>query len=222
MCCFRTLASVIAVLVGAVALAAEPVPRGEQRFPNFSWDTIPLYMHVRKATAFTDEELDYLTSFPLVTLEKTTEAEHIAKGITAVQQAARSGKIIAMTLGLGESAADETKIDDSRGRVDELAAMEDRVNYLIGLFLVCTERYSYLYLHDGYSADSRRGEYQSKVWLKQFPQYDRPLGAPLGPATRDGLVYTRRFEHVDVMVDLETKHATLEWRPPGETAKQSR
>lgn len=404
MCCFRTLASVIAVLVGAFALAAEPVPTGDPRFPDFSWDTIPLYMHVRKATAFTDEELDYLASFPLVTLEKTTghrssgstdqgtivaaeavkkrnprtkvlfyrnvfvhyggysfddqltqipqpflidklgntrlvrnaceaydlsntkvihwwvdtavsvcrdhaidglfldgnikaltpylarqlppgkkdavtagyrdmirriqteipksdllianmiraayfpdaglgnlepfdgsyiegfdvvvgkttEAEHIAKGITAVQQAARSGKIVAMTLGLGESAADETKIDDSRGRVDELAAMEDRVNYLISLFLVCAERYSYLYLHDGYSADSRRGEYQSKVWLKRFPQYDRPLGAPLGPATRDGLVYTRRFEHVDVMVDLETKHATLEWRPPGDTAERSR
>lgn len=402
---FVSLLSALAgVLCGAATLAAEPVPTGDPRFPDFSWDTIPLYMHVRKATAFTNEELDYLASFPLVTLEKTTghrssgstdagtrvaaeaikkrnprtkvlfyrnvlvhyggysfddqltqipnpflidthgntrlvrnaceaydlsnpkvvewwvdtalavcrhdavdglfldgnikaltpylarqlppgkkdavaagyhdmirrirteipksdllianmiraayfpdaglgnlepfdgsyiegfdvvvgkttEAEHIARGITAVQQAARSGKIIAMTLGLGESAADETKIDDSRGRVDELAAMEGRVNYLIGLFLVCAERYSYLYLHDGYSADSRRGEYQSKVWLKRFPQYDRPLGAPLGPATRDGLVYTRRFEHVDVMVDLETKHATLEWRPPGDTAERSR
>jgi hypothetical protein len=390
------LATLVGVLGGAVALAGEPVPAGDQRFPDFSWDTIPLYMHVRKATAFTDEELKYLASFPLVTLEKTTghrssgstdagtitaakaikernprtkvlfyrnvlvhyggysfddrlsqiphpflidrqgntrlvrntceaydlanpkvvdwwvetalsvcrhdaidglfldgnikaltpylarqlppdkkeavtagyrdmirrtraeiptsdllianmiraayfpdaglsllesfdgsyiegfdvvvgkttEAELVAKGIAAVQQAARAGKIIAMTLGLGESAGDETKIDDSRSRVDELAAMEDRVNYLIGLFLVCAERYSYLYVHDGYSADLRRGECESKVWLKRFPQYDKPLGAPLGPAIRDGLVYTRRFEHVDVMVDLEKKQATLDWRIP--------
>jgi hypothetical protein len=390
------LATLVGVLGGAVALAGEPVPAGDQRFPDFSWDTIPLYMHVRKATAFTDEELKYLASFPLVTLEKTTghrssgstdagtitaakaikernprtkvlfyrnvlvhyggysfddrlsqiphpflidrqgntrlvrntceaydlanpkvvdwwvetalsvcrhdaidglfldgnikaltpylarqlppdkkeavtagyrdmirrtraeiptsdllianmiraayfpdaglsllesfdgsyiegfdvvvgkttEAELVAKGIAAVQQAARAGKIIAMTLGLGESAGDETKIDDSRSRVDELAAMEDRVNYLIGLFLVCAERYSYLYVHDGYSADLRRGECESKVWLKRSPQYDKPLGAPLGPAIRDGLVYTRRFEHVDVMVDLEKKQATLDWRIP--------
>lgn len=390
------LATLVGVLGGAVALAGEPVPAGDQRFPDFSWDTIPLYMHVRKATAFTDEELKYLASFPMVTLEKTTghrssgstdagtitaakaikernprtkvlfyrnvlvhyggysfddrlsqiphpflidrqgntrlvrntceaydlanpkvvdwwvetavsvcrhdaidglfldgnikaltpylarqlppdkkeavtagyrdmirgtraeiptsdllianmiraayfpdaglsllesfdgsyiegfdvvvgkttEAELVAKGIAAVQQAARDAKIIAMTLGLGESAGDETKIDDSRSRVDELAAMEDRVNYLIGLFLVCAERHSYLYVHDGYSADLRRGECESKVWLKRFPQYDKPLGAPLGPAIRDGLVYTRRFEHVDVMVDLKKKQATLDWRIP--------
>lgn len=400
---FSMLATLAAVLGGAVALAAEPVSAGVRRFPDFNWDTIPLYMHVRKAAAFTDEELDYLASFPLVTLEKTTglqssgstdegtivaaqaikernprtkvlfyrnvlvhyggysfdgrlsqiphpflidkrggtrvvrngngreaydlanpqvvdwwvdtalsvcrhdaidglfldgnvkaltpymarqlppgkkeavtagyrdmirrirvdipesdllianiirasyfpdaglgclesfdgsyiegfdvvvgkmtEAELVAKGIEAVQQAARDGKIIAMTLGLGESAADATKIDDTRTRVDELAAIDKRANYLIGLFLICAERYSYLYLHDGYSADLRRGECQSKVWLKRFPQYDKPLGAPLGPATREGFVYKRRFEHVDVMVDLERKQATLEWRTPDVAAE---
>lgn len=393
---FSIVAIVTAVFGGTLTLAAETVPAGDERFPDFSWDTIPLYMHVRKATAFTDEELDYLASFPLVTLEKTTgmrssgstdqgtiaaaeaikernprtkvlfyrnvlvhyhgysfdeglaripqpfltgmrgntrlvrneceaydlsnpqvvdwwtksalavcshevidglfldgnckaitpylakqlptgkkeaviagyhdmirriradmpasdlmianmiraayfpdaglehmdsfdgsyiegfdvavgritEAEYVAKGIEAVQRAARGGKIIAMTLGLGESATDATRIDDTRARVDGLEAMEDRINYLIGLFLVCAERYSYLYVHDGYAADLRRGECQSKVWLKRFPQYDKPLGPPLGPATRDGFVYARRFKHVDVWVDLEKKQARLDWRTP--------
>ena len=387
---------VAAVLGGAAALAAEPVPAGDQRFPDFSWDTIPLYMHVRKATAFTAEELDYLASFPLVTLEKTTglqssgstdegtivaaqgikernprtkvlfyrnvfvhyggysfddrlsqiphpflidkrghtrlvrnvseaydlanpqvvdwwvdtvisvcrhdaidglfldgnvkaltpylarqlpsgkkeavtagyrdmirrvradipesdllianiirasffpdaglaylesfdgsyiegfdvvvgkmtESELVARGIEAFQQAARDGKIVAMTLGLGESVADATKIDDTRTRVDGLPAMEERVNYLIGLFLVCAEQYSYLYVHDGYSAELHRGECQSKVWLKRFPQYDKPLGPPLGPATRNGFVYSRRFKHVNVLVDLEKKQARLDWLTP--------
>ena len=67
----------------------------------------------------------------------------------------------------------------------------------------------------------RRGECQSKVWLKRFPQYDKPLGAPLGPATREGFVYKRRFEHVDVMVDLERKHATLEWRTSDAAAERT-
>jgi hypothetical protein len=402
---FSMLATLAAVLGGAVALAADPVPAGDRRLPDFSWDTIPLYMHVRKATAFTAEELEYLASFPLVTLEKTTgqrssgstdagtivaaqaikernprtkvlfyrnvlvhyggysfddrlsriphpflidkrgntrlvrnvseaydlanpqvvdwwvetaldvcrheaidglfldgnvkaltpylarqlppgkkeavtagyrdmikrlragipesdllianliraaqfpdaglgnlepfdgsyiegfdvvvgktmsEAELVAQGIEAVQQAARDGKIIAMTLGLGESVADATKIDDTRGRVGDLAEMQDRVDYLIGLFLVCAERYSYLYVHDGYSAEVRRGECDSKVWLKRFPPYDKPLGAPLGPATRAGKVYTRRFEHLDVRVDLERKQATLEWRTPEVAAEKAR
>ena len=42
------------------------------KLPEFSWDTLPLYAHVRKATKFTLEELKHLASFPLITLEKTT------------------------------------------------------------------------------------------------------------------------------------------------------
>jgi hypothetical protein len=182
-----------------------------------------LIANMIRAAYFPDAGLGYLEPFDGSYIEgfdvvvgKMTEAELIAKGIEAIQQAARDGKIIAMTLGLGESVADATKIDDTRARIDALEAMEERVNYLIGLFLVCAERHSYLYVHDGYSADYRRDECQSKVWLKRFPQYDKPLGAPLGPAVREGFVFTRRFEQVDVMVDLEKKHATLDWRTPDE------
>lgn len=153
----------------------------------------------------------YIEGFDVV-VGAMTEAEYVAKGIEAVQRAARGGKVIAMTLGLGGSAADSTRIDDTRARLDSLEDIEERMNYLIGLFLICAERYSYLYVHDGYSADIRRGECQSQVWLKRFPQYDKPLGPPLGPAKREGFTYTRRFEHVDVWVDLEKKHARLDWR----------
>jgi len=41
-------------------------------YPEFSWDNIPLYMHMRKGIAFTQEELSYLAKFPIITLEKTT------------------------------------------------------------------------------------------------------------------------------------------------------
>lgn len=42
------------------------------KFPEFSWDKIQLYFHGRKATAYTNDELLYLSKFPLITLEKTT------------------------------------------------------------------------------------------------------------------------------------------------------
>lgn len=42
------------------------------KYPEFSWDTIPWYMHVWKKTDFTHEELDYLAQFPLITFEKAT------------------------------------------------------------------------------------------------------------------------------------------------------
>ena len=40
------------------------------RMPEFSWDTMPLYMHVWKRSAFTEAELNYLAQYPLITLEK--------------------------------------------------------------------------------------------------------------------------------------------------------
>ena len=40
------------------------------KFPEFFWDTIPRYMHVWKVTSYTDEELEYLAQFPLITFEK--------------------------------------------------------------------------------------------------------------------------------------------------------
>ena len=139
------------------------------------------------------------------------KADFIARGIEAVQTAAREGKIIAMTLGLGESAADEDKIDDSRKRLDSLEGLQKSIDFNLALFLVCAEKYSYLMLHDGYVADIRNGVCMSKVWLKRLPEYDRPLGPPKGPAKRDGYVFTREFEHVSVRVDVETETGEIVW-----------
>lgn len=52
-----------------------PAPQVTNRLPAFSWDRLPLYMHIRKAKNFTEDEIKYLASFPLVTFEKTTGSE---------------------------------------------------------------------------------------------------------------------------------------------------
>jgi len=395
----RLTLAITAVLVVAVtaSMAGEPELASESRLPEFSWDTLPLYIHIRKADAFTEEELKFLASFPLITLEKTTgvrssgstdhgtidaavaikklnprakvlfyrnvfvhyggysfdeklkniekpflvdkrgktrlvrgthegydlsnpevvdwwvdsattvcnhraidglfldgnvkvltsylagrlpagkkaatiegyhelmkrtrsglpksnlmianlirarfpdsglkymnyfdgsylegfthsigdvtEADYIAKGIEATQKAARDGKIIAMSFGLGESAAAADGIDDTRAKLNNLKGLEKRVDYLVGLFLVCAERHSYLCLHDGYAADTRRGRSLSRVWLKRFPQYDKPLGPPCGPAGRKGYVFSRQFEHATVTLDLEKRDAEIVWSSEGD------
>ena len=50
---------------------AESTPTGHAR-PTFSWDRVPQYMHIRKAKKFTDAEIKYLATFPLIAFEKTT------------------------------------------------------------------------------------------------------------------------------------------------------
>lgn len=142
-----------------------------------------------------------------------TYAEYLAKGIEAVQKSAREGHTIAMSLGIGE-AADHNLIgfDDRRKDVVLDNAFSKRLDYLLAIFLVCAEKYSYVYPHDGYSVNEIRGENHSSVWLKTFPQYQNKLGAPKGPAKKEGYIYTRSFEHLDVWLDIENKQAKLNWK----------
>ena len=68
---------IIALLAASLPVkgdALKPVeakPIGHAR-PAFSWERVPQYMHIRKAEKFTEAEIKYLASFPLLTFEKTT------------------------------------------------------------------------------------------------------------------------------------------------------
>ncbi|MEI6892732.1 MAG: hypothetical protein V5783_11235 [Pontiella sp.] len=55
-----------AILLG-IASGLVSVSAATDRMPEFSWDTVPRYMHVRKATAFTSEEIGFLATIPLIT-----------------------------------------------------------------------------------------------------------------------------------------------------------
>ncbi|WP_372797909.1 putative glycoside hydrolase [Pontiella sp.] len=138
---------------------------------------------------------------------RVSRPDYVAKGIDAIQQAARSGKLIAFTIGTGKYA--DTDMDDrSDAAADHKpAAFQDRLTYSLALFLVCAEKYSYFMLSDGYGVDGN----QSKLWMNPPPEYNRPLGPPKGPAVRDGYVYKRSFESADVTLDIENETATIRW-----------
>ena len=63
------------LLLTALLMAPLAPNANGERLPAFSWDRVPCYQHIRKDTAFSDEEVRYLASFPLVTLEKGTGAK---------------------------------------------------------------------------------------------------------------------------------------------------
>lgn len=66
------LVSSAACFAGDASRLNEETPAACGKYPEFSWDHIPRYMHVWKQTDFTNEELDYLAQFPLITFEKAT------------------------------------------------------------------------------------------------------------------------------------------------------
>jgi len=82
-----TTAAVIGIVIAATSAA------DTDRLPAFSWDRIPCYMHVRKTTAFTADEIRYIASFPLVTFEKftgNTEFGSTEKGTVAAARAVKA------------------------------------------------------------------------------------------------------------------------------------
>ena len=60
--------------------------------PDFSWDSVPLYIHIRKDTAFTDAEIQHLASFPLITFEKATGHADFGSVNAGTLKAARAVK----------------------------------------------------------------------------------------------------------------------------------
>ena len=158
----------------------------------------------------------YLELFTMPAGTKLSKKDYIAKGIAAVQTAARDGKIIAMTLGIGDGGV-SNDIDETHARVDDLSEIsQDKLHYQLALFLVCAEKYSYLFLNDGYCVDSKgRGKKkvcESGLWLKSLPEYQKPLGPPAGPAVREGYIYTRDFEHASVWLDIENSQGKVTWK----------
>ena len=41
-----------------------------------------------------------------------------------------------------------------------------------------------------------------------YPEYAKPLGAPKGPAAKNGYVWTREFAHASVYVDVRSRAYT--------------
>ncbi len=78
----------------------------------------------------------------------------------------------------------------------------------MALYLICAEPYSYFMFNDGYGVDNGR----SMIWMKDIPEYQYPLGAPIGEATQEGYVYKRAFRHAKVTVDIKQETAEIIWR----------
>ncbi len=131
--------------------------------------------------------------------------DYVAKGMAAIQHAAQQGSLIAFTCGLGNNLQDADEAPRGDAEADKPTEQGDRFTYMLAMFLICAERHSYFDLTDSYDAK------KSKLWLQRAPEFDRPLGAPKGPAVRTGYAYTRDYAHASVRLDIEKETASIDW-----------
>jgi len=130
-------------------------------------------------------------------------ADATAVSIQLMREAAAQGKFITLQTD-ATTFTDEEMPDDYDGR---LTFMEEHIDMPLAIYLIVAEENVFFSYQDGVNAAD-----SSKVWDSSvLDVFSHPLGEPLTDPVRNGYVYTRSFEYVDVWLDLKNEKAVLTW-----------
>jgi hypothetical protein len=132
----------------------------------------------------------------------------------------RSKEVIARDIELLQDAAEQGKIVVAKGwprlnftNTAEIKAMSQKqledmsradIVFPLATFLVGAGKYAYFCYSWGY--DHTQGG------MIDYPEYNKPLGEPLGPATKNGYIYTREFKNASVYTDIENRIGRIDWK----------
>ncbi len=90
---------------------------------------------------------------------------------------------------------------------EHAAIAKEKVEYYLACYLIGAQPYSYFQYGWGWNLSSGS--------LQDYPEFNKPLGAPKGPyqrTTPQGWEFTREFEHASVWLDTESKTAKIKWK----------
>jgi hypothetical protein len=133
-------------------------------------------------------------------------AEYVIEGMAAMSNALSGGKLVLFNSG-PDVFGDEQPPSESAARE---RWMQERIRFPLAVFLTIAEKGAFF--HWGTGPDVLPGS-RTDVWRNDiYPELSRPLGRPLAPAVREGNVFTRSFEHLDVRLNVETREAMLSWK----------
>jgi hypothetical protein len=129
--------------------------------------------------------------------------EDLAAFFEATHAAARDGKVVVLKGWPGFTFRESDMMQKPHDEQARLA--KERITFPLTCFLVAAEPNSYFCYTWGYREINGTFDW--------YPEFDKPLGPPLGEAKRTGWKYERNFAHATVSVDLETKTAQINWQP---------
>jgi hypothetical protein len=139
-----------------------------------------------------------------------SEADVRCASIQQMREAAVKGKILMPAL--QDRPFSHEYIDDQIAAGYDAELIQE-INAGVALplayYLIVAEPYSYFRYQPDASVNRPEYIYDPTDYVDELT---RPLGAPLGPPVKDGYVYTRSFEHVDVWLNVETNEAVLTWK----------
>jgi hypothetical protein len=128
--------------------------------------------------------------------------EVIAKDIELIQDAAVRGKIVIAKAWPKYNFTNEQIKSMSQEQLETMSR-EDIV-FPLATFLIGAGKYAYFCYSWGY--DYKQGG------MIDYPEYNKPLGEPLGVAKKDGFIYTREFRNASVYADIENRIGKITWK----------
>jgi hypothetical protein len=132
-----------------------------------------------------------------------TTADAMSVSIQLMREALAQGKFVAFQT---TAWSDEDIPDDYD---DKLVYMGENVDFPLAIFLIVAQENAYF----SYQLGVNVKDSAENVWDSSYIDVlSHRLGEPLGDPVKDGYVYTRSFEYVDVWLDLEAEKAILTWR----------
>lgn len=112
--------------------------------------------------------------------------------IKLLQEGAKQGKLVQAHAGYHPDSQD----NHCKNITNSLAA-----------FLIGAGEYSYYGCSRGWSVSQ-----DNMDWLVWHPEYDKPLGKPMGPAVKQGETYTRQFAAgTAVTFNVKTNEGSIQW-----------
>jgi len=129
--------------------------------------------------------------------------EYLANTIETMRKAAQSGKIVIFK-GWPQFTWRTDPEFMKRPHEEQHRLASEQILFPLACFLVGAEKHCYFCYTWGWNP-----EHGTFDW---YPEFDKKLGEPRGPATREGWTYRREFAHASVFVDLEAKKATIDWK----------
>ncbi len=132
---------------------------------------------------------------------QSSSKECMLRDIQEMEKACKNGKIVVFKGWPGFTFTDRNAMRKSLSEKREIA--KKNLLFPLAAFLVGAQENAYFVYSWGYRIDNG--------CLEWYPEFDKPLGEPMGDMVRDGWILSRQFKHASVWVNLETREADIQW-----------
>ena len=134
-----------------------------------------------------------------------SNADAIALSIQLMREALQKGKMINLQTNPSYSSDEEEPTDE-----DELSAyVKKHVNFPLAVFLIIAEENAYFSYTTGVNAIPSSSDLWDTSFIDEFQYF---LGEPLNDPVKNGYIYERSFENLDLWVNIETKETVFNWK----------